>query len=146
MKKFLLSLVMSVAAVFGATAADTFAHDASVLPEAARATIASNFKAKVSIVKIDKDFGRINEYEVILTDGSEIDFDRAGNWKNVETNRSVSVPSGFIAKPIQDYVKAKHPGTKVVGIEKKRSGYDVELNNGVDLKFNADGKFLKYDD
>jgi len=146
MKRLLLSLALAVAVVLGVSASGKYAHDASVLPEAARATIAANFKAKVSVVKIDKDFGRISEYEVVLSDGTEIDFDRAGNWKNVETNRSVSVPSGFVAEPIKDFVKAKHPGTKIVGVEKKRGGYEIDLSNGIDIKFDTEGRFKKYDD
>ena len=145
MKKILLMLGLVLGITAAASARDTYAHDDSVLPEAARTTIANNFKSKVSVVKIDKDFGRVSEYEVILTDGTEISFDRNGNWENVETNKSKSVPSGFIPKTISDYVSKNQPGTRIVGIEKERSGYEVELSNGVDIKFNKDGKFVRYD-
>ena len=145
MKKILLmlGLILGISAV--ASAKDTYAHDDSVLPQAARTTIANNFKAKVSVVKIDKDFGRISEYEVILTDGTEISFDLNGNWENVETNKSKAVPSGFIPKAISDYVAKNQPGTRIVGIDKERNGYEIELSNGVDIKFNKDGQFIKYD-
>lgn len=146
MKRLILSLALVVATVMGLSASGKYAHDASVLPEAARATIAANFKAKVSVVKIDKDFGRISEYEAVLSDGSEIDFDRAGNWKSVETNRAVSVPSGFVAEPIKEFVRSKHPGTKIVGVEKKRGGYEIDLSNGIDIRFDAEGQFVRYDD
>ena len=145
MKKLLLMLGLVLGVTAAASAKDTYAHDDSVLPEAARTTIANNFKSKVSVVKIDKDFGRISEYEVILTDGTEISFDRNGNWENVETNNSKAVPAGFIPKAVSEYVAKNQPGTRIVGIEKERSGYDVELSNGVDIKFNKDGKFIKYD-
>lgn len=132
-------------AVF-AQANDTYAHDASVLPEAAQTIIANNFKAKVSVVKIDKDFGRVHEYEAILTDGTEISFDHNGNWDNVEVNNTKSVPTAFIPQPIQSYVKQAQKGTRIVGIDKERHGYDVELSNGVEMKFDKAGKFLRYDD
>lgn len=139
-----------MAVVFGfvcaATAKDTYAHDASVLPEAARTTIANNCKAQVSVVKIDKDFGRVSEYEVILTDGTEISFDRNGNWDNVETNNAKSVPAGFIPKAVSEYVSKNHKGTRIVGIDKERSGYDVDLSNGIEIKFDKNGVFLRYDD
>lgn len=145
MKKFLLMLGLLVGITAAASAKDTYAHDASVLPEAARTTIANNFKSKVSIVKIDKDFGRISEYEVTLTDGTEISFDSNGNWENVETNNAKAVPAGFIPKAISDYVAKNQPDTRIVGIDKERNGYEVELSNGVDIKFNKDGQFIRYD-
>ena len=145
MKKLLLmlGLVLGISAV--ASAKDTYAHDDSVLPEAARTTIANNFKSKVSVVKIEKDFGRISEYEVILSDGTEISFDRNGNWENVETNNSKSVPSSMVPKAIIDYVAKNQPKTRIVGIDKERNGYEIELSNGVDMKFDAKGNFKKYD-
>lgn len=145
MKKFLLMLGLLIGITAAASAKDTYAHDASVLPEAARTTIANNFKSKVSVVKIDKDFGRISEYEVTLTDGTEISFDSKGNWENVETNNAKSVPAGFIPKAISDYVAKNQPNTRIVGIDKERNGYEVELSNGVDIKFNKDGQFVRYD-
>ena len=146
MKKIVLMLAMALGLTFAASAKDTYAHDASVLPEAARTTISNNFKAKVSVVKIEKTVGRIDEYEVVLTDGSEISFDRNGNWDNVEVNNTASVPKGFVPKGVGEYVKKNHAGTRVVGIDKDRSGYEVELSNGIDLKFDRAGNFLKYDD
>ena len=83
-KKLLIALVVLIGTSAAAAARDTYSHDVSVLPQAAQTILAKHFKAKVSFVKIDKDFGRVSEYEVILTNGAEISFDRDGNWKNVE--------------------------------------------------------------
>lgn len=129
-----------------AWAKDTYAHDASVLPQAARTVISNNFKADVSLVNIDKDFGRISEYEVILTDGTEISFDRNGNWENVEVNNVKSVPTSMVPKTIRDYVAKQHAGQRIVGIDKERNGYDIELSNGIDMKFDKAGRFQRYDD
>lgn len=129
----------------GTLARDTYSRNTSVLPTAAQTTISNNFKAKVSLIKIDKDLGRISEYEVILTDGTEVTFDRNGNWKNIEVNVKGSIPSAFIPKAIATYVKKNQPGKKIVGIEKERSGYEIELNNGVDMKFDNQGQFLRFD-
>lgn len=145
MKKIALLFLMAIGAISAASAKDTYAHDATVLPKAAQTTIANNFKSEVSLVKIDKNFGRVSEYEVILTDGTEISFDRNGNWDNVETSASKSVPSAFIPKGISSYVAKNHKGARVVGIDKERSGYEVELSNGIDIKFNKAGEFQRYD-
>lgn len=146
MKRLILMLAIVLGVVGAASARGNYAHDASVLPEAARNTIANNCKAKVSVVKIEKTINKITGYEVILTDGTEISFDKNGNWENVETNISKSVPSAFIPDAIASYVNKNHKDTRIVGIEKERKGYEVELSNGIDLKFDTDGKFLRYDD
>lgn len=144
MKKILLALMLAI--TFGGTSmADTYAHDDSVLPPAAKSVIKNNFKSAVSVVKIDKEFGRISEYDVVLNDGSEISFDSKGNWKDVEVNRSKSVPSAFVLQPIREYVKKNHPGQNIVGIEKGRNKIEVSLSNGIEIKFNEAGKFIKYD-
>lgn len=145
MKKLILILAMLVGVSVGVSAKDTYAHDASVLPTAAKTTISKNFKADVSLVKIEKTLGVVKEYEVILTDGTEISFDSKGNWENVETSNKRSVPSGFIPKSISDFVKKNQSGAKIVGIEKEHSGYEIELSNGVDIKFDRNGNFVKYD-
>lgn len=144
MKKLLLALTMLLT-IGSVACADEYAHNDNVLPVAAKTVIKKNFKAAVSLVKIDKDFGRVSDYEVILDDGSEITFDADGNWKEVETNVSKSVPSGFLPKGVIDFVNKNHKGQHVIGIEKKRNGYDVELSNGIDLKFDKTGAFNKYD-
>lgn len=146
MKKLLLSLIAVLGIASFAQARDTYAHDASALPKAAQTTIANNFKAKVSVVKIDKDFGRVSDYEAVLTDGTEISFDRNGNWDNIEVGNAHSVPAAFIPKAVQEYVGRNQQGTRIVGIDKERHGYDVELSNGVELKFDKVGNFLRYDD
>ncbi|MCM1152184.1 MAG: PepSY-like domain-containing protein [Muribaculum sp.] len=145
MKKILLLFALVIASL-SACAGDKYSHDASVLPTAAKTVLQKNFKARVNLVKIDKELGRVSEYEVILTDGSEITFDRNGNWKEVEVGRNKSVPSGFVLQPIQNYVKTNQKGARIVGIDKNRNGYEVELSNGVDIKFDNSGNFVRYDD
>ena len=67
MKKIILILMAVLGLSATAMARDTYAHDASVLPQSAQTMLSSNFKAKVSVVKIDKTLGRIDDYEVILS-------------------------------------------------------------------------------
>ena len=97
-------------------------------------------------MKIDKDWGRVSEYEVILTDGSEISFDKDGNWENVEVNNSRSVPSAFVPAQVRKVVAGQQPGQRIVGVDRDRRGYDIELSNGIEMKFDKAGKFLGYDD
>ena len=145
MKKLFLIL----AVVFGvatASARGNYTHDVNVLPEPARAVIEQFFKADVNHIRIGKDFGRIREYDVVMTDGTEIYFDKHGNWKEIEASRGGSVPSSLFPNPITTFVKENQAKVKVTGIEKKAFGYEVELSNGMDVQFSEKGKFLRYDD
>ena len=146
MKKLILSLALMLGVAVGVSARDTYAHDVSVLPASAKTILKANFKAPVSVVKIEKGLTGIKEYEVVLTDGNEVTFDKGGNWDNIETSRQQSVPSSILPDGIRTYVAKHHAGTRVVGIDRERSGYEVELSNGVDLKFDRNGTFLRYDD
>lgn len=144
MKKFLFVLAM-IAVIFSVSARDNYSHDINSLPIAARTTLKNNFKATVNHIKIEKELGRISEYEVVLNDGSEITFDHNGNWKDIEMRKDRAVPAAFIPVAISSFVKEHQKKALIIGIEKKRSGYEVELSNGCEIKFNSDGKFLHYD-
>lgn len=145
MKRIILALLLIAGIGLGASARDKYSRDPNVLPIAARTALKNNFKGKISVIKIDKDFGRISDYEVILTDGSEVKFDNKGNWKEIESSPKGSVPAKLVPKPISDYVKAHQRKARIIGIEKERNGFEVELSNGIDLKFDSRGRFLKYD-
>lgn len=145
MKKLFLILAITIG-VLTASAGTSKTHDVNVLPETAQSILKENFKAEVSHIKIGKEFGQIREYDVVMTDGSEISFDKHGNWKEVEVSRYTSVPSDIIPNPINTFVKNNEKNAKVTGIEKKNYGYDVELSNGKDVKFTEKGKFIRYDD
>lgn len=139
----MMCIIMSSAGVAGAK--NVYSRDVTVLPAAAQTTIKANFKSEVSYIKVEKSLGRVTEYEVVLTDGSEITFDSKGNWKEVEVSIKSSVPQKIVPQAITDYVKQEQKKAKIVGIERKRYGYDVELSNGVEMIFNAEGKFIRYD-
>lgn len=145
MRRILLTAAILLGSVAAMSARDTYTRNVNDLPPAAKSVLASNFNSKVSVIKIDRDFGRVSDYEVVLSDGSEITFDRAGNWENVEVAPNKAVPNKFILGPIAAYIKSNHKGTRVVGIDKDRRGYEVELSNGIELKFDRQGNFLRYD-
>lgn len=145
MKKILLVLSVVFGLALVANARDNFSRDASTLPTAARETIKKNFKADISLIKTEKTLGRVSEYEVILNDGSEVTFDAKGNWKDIEAPAGKNVPDAMVPADALKYVKANHKNTKIVSIEREKGGYDIELSNGVDLKFDLNGKFLRYD-
>lgn len=142
MKKAIFTLVLVLTSLVSAQARNDFFHDASALPEVARNLINTCFKAKVSVVKVERVQGKIDEYEVVLSDGTEVDFDRHGNWECVETNVNRSVPTEIVPQAIRDYMTMKQKGHRIVGIERDKTGYVVELSNGAEIRFNPQGSFL----
>lgn len=145
MKKILLAIALGLALMGSAEAKETISRDIAVLPAPARTILKNNFRAKVNIIKIDKTLSRINDYDVVLTDGSKIEFDAKGNWESVEMGAGKTVPNGFVPAAVRSYVNKNQPKATIVGIERDRKGYSVELSNGIDMKFDKAGKFLKYD-
>lgn len=146
MKKLMLILLVAVIGTASGYARDIISRNIKDLPPSAQTVINDNFKSKVSLIKIDKGVMGVSEYEVILNDGSEITFDKNGNWKDVEMPANKQVPDFFVMKTIKDYVNRNNKGQKIVGIEKDRSTYEVQLSNGTELKFDRSGNFLRYDD
>ena len=127
----------------------TFANDmiipATQLPAAAQTFIQENFPGQaVSYAKLDRDFGKTT-YEVCLNNGVELEFDKNGAMDKVDCHYS-AVPANLVPATIANYVKTHFAGATVVKIDKERYGYDVELSNDLDLKFNAQGQFLRIDD
>ncbi|MEE0978255.1 MAG: PepSY-like domain-containing protein [Muribaculaceae bacterium] len=145
MKK-LASLLLAMLMVAGiASARDRISRDMSTLPAAAQQIIKTHFgKTGVNHIKIDsKTFGG-EEYDVILNNGTEIEFDQSGNIKEIDCG-SRAIPDQLILKPIRDFVAKNFKGQKIVAMEVKRNRYEIELLSGQELEFDRAGKFLKVD-
>lgn len=71
------------------------------LPSLARAFIETYFPDQsVSYAERDKDDGR-REYSVVLSNGTEIDFDQNGDWESVDCKFSV-LPEGIVPQSIAE--------------------------------------------
>ena len=115
------------------------------LPRKAQLFIKQHF-AKVSIVQAQQDTDRLDgDYEVTFSDGSKVEFQKNGQWSDVESPRSM-VPTALVPMTIRQYVAQKYPDTKIVKIDRDTRGYDIELSSGIDLKFDAKGHFKAMDD
>ena len=81
--------------------------------------------AGVKVIKIEK--GRYG-VEVDLENGVDVDFDQNGNWKKVDARDGQALSNtDFIPQSIRDYIAKNYPNNLINGIEKKTSGYEVEL-------------------
>ena len=115
------------------------------LPAAAQTLVQNTFPGKgIAYATIDRDFGKTT-YDVRLNDGTEVDFDSKGTWDKVDCGFS-AVPAQLVPTAIANYVKANYAGATIVKIDKERHGYDIELSNDLELKFNKQGQLIGIDD
>ena len=115
------------------------------LPATSRQIIKNYFPDQsIALVKKDLDFFE-KSYEVIFTNGDKIEFDRKGNWKEVDCKHT-QLPDKLIPEQIKNYVSKNYTEIKIIKIEKEnRNRYDVELSNGVELKFDSNYKLIDID-
>ena len=77
--------------------------------------------------------------------GSRLEFDRSGNWKEVNC-RGGAVPESVIPSRIQAYIKDNYSSDNVRTIERHIRGYEVKLSSGFELVFDKNCNFKRMDD
>ena len=98
----------------------------------------------VAMAKMETDFFS-KSYDVIFTNGDKVEFDKHGNWTNVDCEHT-QVPVAIVPQAIQAYVTKNYPQAKVLKIEKNdRKGYDIELSNGFDIEFDKKFRVVEID-
>lgn len=147
MKRFFL---ITMAVVWVTAAATSCNNEKTVqadeLPAAASTFLSTYFPdATVAFAKKERKGPFGVEYTVHLNDGSEIEFDKTGDWTSVEGARNEPIPTGFFPHLITTYVSNTFPDASISDIVRERDGFEVELTNGTDLKFDAEGHFRKID-
>lgn len=126
-------------------AANPAAAQAQGLPQQITDFLLKQFPgATVSYVETDADHGGM-EYDVTLNDGTEVDFDRANQWESVDCHVK-AVPAALVPGAISSYVKSNNQGLPITKISRKPNGYEIELNNGLELRFDPNGNFAGIDD
>ena len=148
MKNLFLKLTFLFVAAFALVSCDKEeVINVDGLPSASN-TFLNEYFAGVKVLSTIKETEFVDkEYKVILENGVEISFDKKGNWTEVEAKlETQALPNtAFILPAITDYIAANYPDAGINGIEKNKNGFDVELTNGFDLEFNANGGFVRFD-
>lgn len=145
MKK-LITLTVCFFTLFGIAKADNDKPiSISELPKKSLEFIQQYFpKKEVSYAKMEKDLWD-KKYEVVFVNGEKIEFDKNGEWKEVECKLS-AVPEAIIPEQIKTYITKQYPQVKVLKIERDSKKYEVELSNKLDLKFNLKFQLIEIDD
>ena len=147
MKRIILIMLCSIAILQTSFADnDVVTTDTNRLPAHSRQFIRQHFQGvDISHIKIESTLFGIKSYDVILTNGFDLEFDKQGQWTEVDGQRS-PVPAKIIPAPVSDYQKKHFPQQQVISIEKDAKGYDVKLSNGLEMKFDLKFNFVRYDD
>lgn len=145
MKKLTFLLVCMFAMVTVAVASNDKPITVEQMPQSAQQFIKQHFAAQtVAMAKMESDFmGK--SYDVIFTNGDKVEFDKRGNWTSVDCEHS-QVPVEILPAAIREYVSKMYPDAKVLQIElTDRKGYDVELSNGWEIKFDKKMNVIELD-
>lgn len=118
--------------------------EASDLPPASINFIREYFP-NITVEKAKKDAEHGEDgYEVILSDGTEVEFWKDGKWREVD-GKNKPIPTAYIDRKIVDYVAKNYPTQKIAHIDYGHKDVDVDLTDKVDLEFTKDGIFIKDD-
>ena len=142
-KQLLIGLAMSLLPL--GVSADERPVKFEQLPAKAQEVIVEHFKGfDLSYAKYDNDLAD-QSYDVIFTNGSKIEFSRRGEWEKIECRREACVPKSLLPSKMTQYLNANYKGAEVKEIERNLGSFDVKLANGIELIFDSNGTFKRYD-
>ena len=145
MKKLFLLLIVSIVSMMPILADNDKIITREELPEKAQVFLTQHFEGiEILYAKAEREMGVIMSYDVLLDGEVKVEFNRSGEWTSVDCERN-QVPNGVLPQGVLDYVTKKFAKSYVVEIERGLLGYDVKLNNDLDLDFDKNGKFLRVD-
>ena len=140
MKKLILAFIAIVS--FGFSTA--MAQNTNTNPAITQFVTQHFPNATVQMVMPDED-----DIDVVLNDYTKIEFRLNNEWKKVDCEHSTTftaVPATIVPEQITAYVNANFPGAIIKKLEKNFRGWEIELNNGLELKFNNNFKVMEIDD
>ena len=144
MKKIILAIACVFTLVTNACADNYQPISQTQLPEKAQTFLATYFpEAKISLARKEIDVMELS-YDVIFTDGCKVEFDRKGNWTEVDC-LTHPLPSGIVPEAISQVIRAQYPDAQVTKIERDHRETDVKLTNRVELTFNKHMQLVDID-
>lgn len=145
MKKLVL-LTLMVFSLIACESQEKKEINFSSLPQKSQQFINQHFADKtIQIIFMEKEIFD-KEYEVIFVDGSKIEFNKNGSWKEVESKFRPGVPLTFIKEGIVSHISTRFPYAFIESISYEHRRYEVDLSNDVEMIFDSEGRFLRYDD
>lgn len=139
--KVILLLVVMMTMGFQAKADHDQVIPFNQMPEAAQAFLKQHFTNKVPlVVTVDWD-----DYTIRYESGEKVEFDKNGNWKEIDCRSSI-VPTELIPKEIKTNIASTFPGAVILKIDRNRRGYEVKLDNGLEVEYSPTFQVIDIDD
>lgn len=147
MKKLMMVVIFLTGALFtfSATKSSEKPIPFEKLPKMAQEFIHTHFKG-VNVVKCEVE-SPWTQFDVRMANGYDLEFDRSGNWTEIE-NEKGGISSSILSVLPQrtySYLQSNYSGISVEKIERKKKGFKVTLNTRpeeTELYFSNDGRFL----
>ena len=115
----------------------------SELPAEMKAYISTHFPSN-TILQVVKDVdGLTKTYDVLLSERISLEFNR--QKEIIDIDSEIALPNSVIPEQIRQYVTANYPSNVITDWELDDRNQQIQLNNGLDLKFNMNGDFLRID-
>ena len=114
------------------------------LPYAARRLSLSRWVQSPALAKEESGVF-YKSYDVVFTNGEEVEFDKTGEWKEVKCRQS-EVPAQIIPEAIRNYVKENYPDTRILQIELDKKEYEIRLSNRLEITFDSKMRVIDIDD
>ena len=144
MKK-MLAIVATVIISLTACADDERMVRFADLPAKAQSFVLQYYNVSdVAHVERERD-GLYYDYQVYLNNATELDFDHQGILESIDCKRN-PVPEGIVPAAIVKYVQMHYGDLFVVEYVVEHRYLQVELNNGLELVFDHQGRFVRIDD
>ncbi|HIQ85550.1 MAG TPA: PepSY-like domain-containing protein [Candidatus Cryptobacteroides excrementigallinarum] len=106
------------------------------LPEGVKDILEEHYAGEQPALAIRKFEGLKTEYELTFIDGTKLEFDAKGQWKEVKSHVR-TVPEAFVPPMIREYLDRNFPGVAVMEISRDRKEFETGLSNRVELTFDS---------
>ena len=146
MKKIMLTAALLFAGITASLADNDRPIALDKLPAAAQTFLKTHFADLTLAYAVEDPKFVGSEYEVTYTDRTEVDFRSNGEWSSVE-RRYAAVPASIVPAQISDYVaKSSFPNQYIKKIERDAYTWEIELSNGIEIKFDREFHVIDIDD
>lgn len=146
MKKIMLTAALLFAGITASLADNDRPIALDKLPAAAQTFLKTHFADLTLAYAVEDPKFVGSEYEVTYTDRTEVDFRPNGEWSSVE-RRYAAVPASVVPTQISDYVaKSSFPNQYIKKIERDAYTWEIELSNGIEIKFDKEFRVIDIDD
>ena len=139
--KLIILSVLGLLLGLNAKAQDDRIISLDQLPQNAKEFLVKHFPDKTPIL-LKEDW---DDYEVVYPNGEKVEFLKNGEWKKVDC-RLTAVPAVLVPQQIKDQAQALYPGSIITKIKKERYGWEIKLNNGLEIDFNPQFVITDIDD